>query len=197
MSRFTGLLMVFALLSLPGLAQEAPAFLQMKTKTFDKEKFVFPDDFAAPKLNIVFLSISDNEDSGRYQQQVLLSWHAALDEQAVFNEATLAYHFSVIKNPPFFVKGFIRNGISKNYEGQVPFSQAGIIYSKDLSAFTAAAGLELDGQATIVLVTADGQLHEVFKGEVSPEGIAAIRSAQATYVGEDVVQPEEALDNSD
>lgn len=165
------------------LAENAPAFQDVETKTFDKKKFAFPDDFAAPKLNIVFLGMSADQDNGQYQQEALLAWHAALEEQGAFDADTLAYHFPVMESPPFFVKGIIRKAMAESYEGKVPLNQAGVLYVKDLEAFAAAAGLALDEQATIVLVTSDGQLHEVFKGEVSAEGVAAIRTAQAAYTG--------------
>lgn len=163
------------------LAQDTSAFQQVDTKTFDKKKFAFPADFAAPKLNIVFLGMSADQDNGQYQQEALLEWHAALEEQGAFDADTLAYHFPVMESPPFFVKGIIRKAMAESYEGKVPLNQAGVLYVKDLEAFAAAAGLKLDEQATIVLVTSDGKLHEVFKGEVSPEGVAALRSAQAAY----------------
>jgi hypothetical protein len=185
MSRRLALSVIVGLVALSPVAQTVaegnPAFLTVETKTFDKEKFAFPDDFAAPKLNIVFLGMSADQDNGQYQQEVLLAWHAALEEQGAFDADTMAYHFPVMESPPFFVKGIIRKAMAESYEGKVPLNQAGVLYVKDLEDFAAAAGLTLDEQATIVLVTSDGQLHEVFKGEVSPEGVAAIRSAQAAY----------------
>jgi hypothetical protein len=174
----------FLLLTLLSAAytQDAPSFLRVESKTFDKEKFVFPDNFAAPELNIVFLGMNADREDGEYQQKVLLDWHAALAAQGAFDANTLAYHFQALESPPFFVKGIIRNAIAESYEDKVPMSQAGVLYVKDLEVFAASAGLQPDGQATIVLVTPDGALHEVFKGEPTPEGLAALRAAQSAYL---------------
>ena len=70
----------------------------------------------------------------------------------------------------------------ESYEGKVPLDQASVLFIKDLNAFADSAGLTLDGQPTIVIVTADSMPLQSFKGEVSAEGadeiVAAIERLQ-------------------
>ena len=59
------------------------SFEQVKTKTFDKEKFIFPDDVRGTRLNIFFLAMGADRDSGEAQQLALIDWHVALAERGV------------------------------------------------------------------------------------------------------------------
>jgi hypothetical protein len=162
-------------------AEETPvAFQQIETETLDEEEFIFPDDMQGGSLNIVLLAMSADQDNGTWQGDALLEWYAALEQAGVLSDTVLAWHFSVMK-VPFFVKGLIRGGMAKDYAGKVPPEQSGAIFVKDLSKFAGSAGIELDGQPTIVLVASDGELLEIFKGEVSEEGVAAVSRAVSDY----------------
>ena len=153
------------------------SFEQVKTKTFDKEKFIFPDDVRGTQLNIFFLAMGADRDAGEAQQLALIDWHMALAERGVFSDAVMPYHFPVLAGVPFFVKGMINGAMRDTYEGKVPLDQAGILFIKDLAAFAGSAGLPLDDQATIVIATADAVPLQFFKGEVSPQGVDEIVAA--------------------
>ena len=165
-------------------ADESGKFQEVKMKTFDKEKFVFPRDLRGPKLNILFLAMSADQDNGQYQQEALLAWHAQLAQQGVLTDEVLPYHFPVLESPPWFVKGIIVGAMRDAYEGNVPLDQAGVLYVDDLEAFAAAAQLALDGQPTVVLADTDAKPLRAFKGEVTPAAISEIRAAVAAFYAE-------------
>ena len=181
---FVALVWVFvSLLSMSASvnANELGSFQRVETETLDEEDFVFPDDFKGQSLNIVMLAMSKEQDNGTWQGEALEAWYMALAEQGVLSDEVLGYHFSVMK-VPWFIKGVIRGGMAESYEGKMPLSQAGAIFIKDLEGFAGAPGIELDGQPTLVLVTPDGKLLELFKGEVSEEGVLAVGKAVAAYL---------------
>jgi len=64
-------------------ASDTGSFLRIKAKMFDKEKFVFPDDMRGTQLNILFLAMGVDRESGEAQQGALLAWYAALAERGV------------------------------------------------------------------------------------------------------------------
>ncbi|MEJ2139367.1 MAG: hypothetical protein P8Y61_07955 [Gammaproteobacteria bacterium] len=162
------------------LTANTNSFQKVEIETLDEEDFIFPDDLRAKSLNIVLLAISKEQDNGQWQGDRLIEWYAALDEKGVLSDDVLGYHFSVMK-VPFFVKGLIRGGLADSYEGKVPPDQAGAIFVKDIAAFASSAGIALDGQPTIVLVSANGELLQIFKGEVSEPATQAVASAVASY----------------
>ncbi len=168
-----------ALLPALALGQSAVdgSFEKVKTKTFDGEKFVFPQDMRGTKLNIVFLGMSNTQENGQLQQEQLLDWQAALEAEGVFSDTVVAYHFPAMSGPPFFVKGIISRAMSESYEGKVPMDQAGVLFLDDLEEFAAEAGLELDDQATIVIADSAGRPMVVFKGVLSDEGLAELVAA--------------------
>ena len=155
-------------------------FAVVETETFDDEDFVFPDDCDGSRLNILFLALSDDQDNGQYQQEALLAWYAALEADGVFSDAIKPFHFPVLKSPPFFVKGIIAGAMSDSYEDKVPLDQAGVMFIKDLPEFAAVAKIPLDGKPTIIIASADGTPLELFKGDVSDDGLAAGKAAIST-----------------
>ena len=172
-------------MGLPVKANTLGAFQRVETETLDEEDFVFPDDLNGESLNIVMLAMSKEQDNGTWQGDALAAWYVGLAEQGVLTDDVLAYHFSVMK-VPWFIKRLIRGGMAKSYAGKMPLNQAGAIFIKDLESFAGAPGIALDGQPTLVLVAPDGELLELFKGEVSDEGVAAIGAAVAGYLDEPV-----------
>jgi hypothetical protein len=175
------LLMLLLALSVPGLAlaQESGSgsFERVKAKTFEKKKFMFPEDVSGSKLNIMFLSMGADRESGEAQQLALIDWHLALVDRGIFSDEVMPYHFPVLSGVPFFVKGMIAGEMKETYEGKVPLNQAGILFIKDLPSFAESAGLALDDQPTIVIATSDAKPLQSFKGEVSPEGVDEIVAA--------------------
>jgi hypothetical protein len=174
--RITVAIVASALLAASPIAGAAE-FERVKTKTFDKRKFVFPDDVGGGRLTVLFLAMSTDQDNGIYQQEALLEWHAALDERGVFSDEVVPYHFAVLAGPPFFIKGMIRSGMRDFYDGKIALDRAGVLFVDDLAAFAAAAGLEADARPTIVIATADAAPLQAFKGDVSPDGADEIAGA--------------------
>ena len=162
-------------------AAELGAFQEVEIEKLDKKDFDFPNDLNAKSLNIVLLAMSKEQDNGTAQGDALVEWYAALEEEGLLTDEVLAWHFSVMK-VPFFVKGLIRGGLADSYEGKLPLNQAGPIYVKDIDKFAQSAGIELDGQPSIVLVSPDGELLELFKGDVSEERVATIVAAVNKYL---------------
>lgn len=187
MDKLPALILAF-FISLPLFTQavfaQAPgSFLQIETKTLNKDDFVFPDDMQAETLNIVLLAIGTEQENGTWQGDALVEWYTALDSEGALSEDVMAWHFSVMK-VPFFVKGLIRGGMADSYKDKLPLDQAAALFIKDVEGFAETAGIVVDGQPTIVLVTPDGQLQEIFKGEVSEERLAAVTASVADYLPE-------------
>ncbi len=162
-------------------AQDSAIFLRAEMETLDGEDFIFPDDLRAKSLNIVLLPLGEDRDNGTWQGEALVEWYAVLEEQGILNDDVMAWHFSFMK-VPFFVKGFIRGGMAEDYAGKIPLSQAGPAFIKDVPGFAAKAGIKLDGQPTIVLVSSDGKLLQLFKGEATEENVAYLSAAIANYL---------------
>jgi hypothetical protein len=173
------------LLMLPLLAgqtlAEGNAFEQVETKTLDKEKFVFPDDLRGGRLDIVLLAIGEDQDNGTWQGDALLDWYAALDGEQLLSDDVMAWHFSAMK-VPFFIKSVIRNGMADEYAGKVPADQSAPLYVKNVKDFASAAGLEIDGKPSILLVSPGGEILATFKGEATPEKVAAVATAVKNYL---------------
>ena len=160
------------------------SFPTVETKTFDKERFVFPSDLRGTRLNVLFLAMSNDQDKGEYLQQALIDWQAALEARGALGDGVMAWHFPVLSGPPFFVKGLITRGMRKAYDGKVPLDQAGVLFVDDLDAFAAAAGLVVDNRPTIVITTADAQQLQVFKGDATRESADAVVRAIAGFIAD-------------
>jgi len=173
------LLFALSALGVSAIAQESGAgtFQQVKAKTLDKEKFTFPDDVRGSRLNIMFLNMGTDRESQKPQRLALIDWHVALEERGIFDEQVMPYHFPVVVGAPFFVKGTITSTNKKAYKGKVPLGQVSILFIKDLEAFADSAGLVVDGQPTIVIATSDAKPLQIFKGQVSPEGVDELVAA--------------------
>ena len=163
----------------PAIPDEAAgdAFARIETKTFDKQKFVFPDDLRATRLNVVFLAMTKDQDTGEYLQQALLDWQTELERRNAISDGVMVWHFPVISGLPFFIKGIVMRAMRKVYEGKVPLDQAGVLYVDDIDEFAAAVGQVVDDRPTIVLATPDARPLQIFKGDVTPEGADEITDA--------------------
>ena len=174
---YNGLAVALVLCS--GWAQAAN-FEEVKTKNLDGDKFMFPADLDAPKVNIVLLAIGTEQDNGTWQGDVLVEWYGRLQSEGVLSDDVKAWHFSVMK-VPFFIKGVIRGGLAESYEGKLPMNQAAPLYVGDAEEFATAAGIVMDENPKIVLMTPDGVIHESFKGEPTDDLLAQIKAAVAQY----------------
>jgi hypothetical protein len=188
MRRLILMILLAGFAGMPAVLADPPAnemggtFARVETKTFDKEKFVFPDDLRATRLNVLFLAMTKEQDIGEYLQKALIDWQVELEQRGAFSDGVLAWHFPVLSGPPFFVKGIIRRAMRKEYEGKVPLDQAGVLFVDDLDEFAAAAELIVDDRPTIVLATPDARQLQTFKGDVTPEGADEVANAIAAYL---------------
>jgi hypothetical protein len=152
----------------------AHALDQVEAKNFAGDKFVFPDAIQGASVNVVFLAISVDQDNGTEQDEVLNEWQKALSDAGVFNADVLLWRFPVIENPPFFVKGIIRRAIAKSYADLVPPEQGAVLFVKDIQGFSDAAGVELDGRPTVILLSEQQQVIQVYRGEVNDADVSSI-----------------------
>jgi hypothetical protein len=157
-------------------------FARVETKTFDKEKFVFPDDLTATRLNVVFLAMTKDQDTGEYLQNALIDWQTELERRNAISDGVMVWHFPVISGLPFFIKGIVTRAMRKEYEGKVPLDQAGVLFVDDIDEFAAAVGQIVDDRPTIVLATPDARPLQFFKGDVTPEGADEVASAISTWL---------------
>jgi hypothetical protein len=160
------------------------SFPRVKAKTFDKKKFVFPDDLRATKLNLVFLIMAKNRDEGEKLQLALIEWQSALEQRGALVDGVMVWHFPVMSGLPFFIKGVAAKAMGKVYEGQVPLDQAAVLFVDDLDEFAAASGQVVDNQPTIVITTPDARQLQTFKGDVTPEGADEVTKAIAAYLAD-------------
>jgi hypothetical protein len=164
--------------SLSSLSEQATGeLLDVKTKTFDGEKFNFPEDLKGQPVTVLFLAISESKESGERQQQELLTWQAAIDERGGLPEGILAYHYPVLQDSFFLPSGIIRNAMAKSYEEKVPLNQAGVLFVKDLEKFVNSAGIALDDQATVITVDSNGRVLTQIKGTYSEAQLASLRES--------------------
>jgi len=180
------ILLVLLQATTPAVAA-SESFQRIESETLAGQPFVFPDDLRAAKLNIVMLAISEEQENGSWQGDALLEWYAALEKAGLLSNDVMAWHLSVLK-VPFFVKGLVRGGMAKSYKGKVPLDQAAALFVKDVGKFAESAGIELDGQPTIILVSPAGEMLYRFKGVVSDAQIDGVREA----VGALGIQPGES-----
>ena len=175
-------LLVFAVL-ISGAPNALAADLQkVSAKTLAKDKFKFPQDLAAPRLNVLFLGIADEQEVGQAQGDQLLVWHAELESQGAFAEGVVPYHFPVMAGVPFFVKGLISGAMRDVYEGKVPFEQVAVLHIDDTDEFTASLGVPNDQLPTIALISASGDIVQLFHGGPDSMDVAAVNTAIADFL---------------
>ena len=167
------------LLSFFATVATADTFPKIETESFAEEDFVFPDDMNAPVLNVLLLSMSEDQDNGEWQGDQLSQWHAQLTEQGFYTEGMLSYHFAVMK-VPFFIKGVVRNAMREDFEGKAPLDRSGVLFT-DAKKFAAESGIAMDGQPTIVFLSPDRKILQVFKGEPTVEALAELFAAAEPY----------------
>lgn len=156
----------------------AGQFQNVETETLSEKTFVFPTDLKGEKHNILFLAMGDSKESGQAQQKVLVAWQKALDSKGTLPTGVMPYHLSVMKSPPFFVKGIISGAMADSYkENNVSLDQAAILFVDDLGEFAKSADLAIDNQATVVVTDAQIKTQLVLKGAVDDAKLAQLLSA--------------------
>lgn len=165
--------------TVPAVAADVQA---VEAKTLAKDKFKFPADLSAAKLNVLFLGIADEQEVGQQQGDQLLVWHAELEAQGAFVAGVVPYHFPVMAGVPFFVKGIISGAMRDVYEGKVPFEQVAVLHIDNTDDFSASIGVPNDQQPTIALVSASGEIVQLFHGGPDSMDIVAVNAAIADYL---------------
>ncbi len=149
------------------MSVSATAFQTVDAKDFAGNSFVFPESVQGARQHLLFLGIARDQDNGTWQGKALIAWHKALIDGGVDATQTRFWHFPVIENPPFFVKGLIRRGIAKDYEGLLPPEQGAVLFVKDIQRFADAANVLLDGQPTVVIYSESQGALAVYRGEAT------------------------------
>jgi hypothetical protein len=185
-SQHTRRITIYLALIMSAIVATAPAVAteiqEVAAKTLAKDKFKFPADLSADKLNVLFLGIADEQEVGQQQGDQLLVWHAELEAQGAFADGVVAYHFPVMAGVPFFVKGIISGAMRDVYEGKVPFEQVAVLHIKDTDEFSASLGVPNDQLPTIALVSADGEVVQLFHGGPDSLDVVSVNTAIKDYL---------------
>jgi len=156
-----------AALLLMYLAAPVVAFEPVEAKNFAGKSFLFPEAIQGAPSHLLFLGIAKDQDNGTWQGEELIKWHKALIAAGVDAASTKFWHFPVIENPPFFVKGLIRRGIAKDYADLLPPEQGAVLFVKDIQRFADAAEVPLDGQPTVAIYREGEGVVAIYRGEAT------------------------------
>ena len=161
------------------VAAEEPRFMEVESESMAGEPFVFPRDLRGEPLIVIGLAIGTGRANGEAQQAALLEWQRWLDEAAVLPDGVRVYHVPVIESPPRFIRGTIRRATRRTFEGLVPLDQAVLLFVDSSPDFAAAAGIEIDGEPTLVIADRDHRPLRQIKGGPTAENTAALLAALA------------------
>lgn len=150
------------------------AFETVEAENFAGDDIVFPAAVQGGGVHLLFLGIAQDQDNGTYQSAELIKWQNALADAGVNPQATRYWHFSVIENPPFFVKGLIRRGIAKEYRDLLPPEQGAVLFVDDVNQFTERANLPLDGKPTVAIYSEQDGVIKYYRGEVSAAAVSEL-----------------------
>ncbi|MDD3930059.1 MAG: hypothetical protein PHY87_09695 [Sphaerochaeta sp.] len=155
------------------------SFPSVEGKTFADQEIVFPDDLLSPEPIVVAITLSSSRKNGEEQQEEFIEWQKRLVETGSPLREVPIYHVAVIDGAPFFVRGAIRKGIAKEYEQVVEPSFGMVLFLSKAERFASEAGITIDGQPTLVVLTQDGTVKGFVKGAFSEES----RSQLAQILG--------------
>ncbi len=145
------------------------SFPSVEGKTFADLDIMFPDDLLTDEEVVVAITLSSSRKNGEEQQEAFLEWQKRLTEPtSPLREATI-YHVAVIDGAPFFVRGTIRKGIAKEYASVVEPSFGVVLFLSKAERFASQAGIPIDGQPTLVVLTQNGTVKGFVKGAYSKE----------------------------
>ncbi len=151
-------------------------FDSIKVKNGVNESLTFPTDFLSDTYTIFAFVLSSSREGGETQQQQLLSWHTRLTEHENFPKNIKIYHLPVIKNPPGFVKGFIRRGLANTYKETVEEKMVAVLFVKDSEKFASKATLPFEDEAVVAVVDPFGKVTGFVQGEVTDEKVETLLS---------------------
>jgi hypothetical protein len=72
--------------------------------------------------------------------------------------------------------------MADSYKGKIPLDQAAAIFVKNIAAFAETAGITIDSQPTILLVSPAGEILNTVKGPVSDENLSLVSAAIRQYM---------------
>ncbi|MDT3358026.1 MAG: hypothetical protein LIR47_01635 [Spirochaetota bacterium] len=154
----------------------AASFSSVEGKLFNDKSFIFPDDLLEERSVIIALTLSSSRKNGEEQQKHFIEWQKKLKETSSKLNAITVYHISVIDGAPFFVRGAIRNGIAKEYGELVQASQGGVLYLSKSERFASDARIPIDGEPTLVVLSATGSIEGFVKGAYSSDRMLQLQS---------------------
>lgn len=154
----------------------AASFSSVEGKLFNDKSFIFPDDLLEEKPVIIALTLSSSRKNGEEQQKHFIEWQKKLKETSSKLNSITVYHISVIDGAPFFVRGAIRNGIAKEYGDLVQASQGGVLYLSKSERFASDARIPIDGEPTLVVLSATGSIEGFVKGVYSSDRMLQLQS---------------------
>lgn len=145
------------------------SFPSSEGKTFSDKDIVFPDDLLQEEPIVVAITLSSSRKNGEEQQVAFLEWQKRLTEPTSPVREAPIFHVAVIDGAPFFVRGTIRKGIAKEYASVVEPSFGVVLFLSKAERFAAQAGITIDGQPTLVVLTQDGTVKGFVKGSYTEE----------------------------
>jgi hypothetical protein len=149
----------------------------IETETLDGDAFIFPTEAVKGSVAIVGLAMGTSRENGEVQQAQLIEWHTRLGAAPEPLNGAKLYHIPVI-DAPRFIQGIIRRGIIKSYEEVIPLDQVAILFIKKPEQFASDAGIPIDDDATVAVISQDGTVAGYVKG--SPT-VRTITELQAIY----------------
>ena len=154
----------------------AASFSSVEGKLFNDKSFIFPDNLLEERSVIIALTLSSSRKNGEEQQKHFIEWQKKLKETSSKLNSITVYHISVIDGAPFFVRGAIRNGIAKEYGDLVQASQGGVLYLSKSERFASDARIPIDGEPTLVVLSATGSIEGFVKGVYSSDRMLQLQS---------------------
>ena len=158
------LVVVASLLPLSGAS-----FPSVAGKTFSDADILFPDDLLSSEPIVVAITLSSSRKNGEEQQTAFIEWQKRLTEMGSPLREAAVYHVAIIDGAPFFVRGAIRKGIAKEYASVVETTNGLVVFLSKAERFASQAGIAIDGQPTLVVLSQDGTVKGFVKGSYSEE----------------------------
>ena len=155
----------FVVLLLMGILSAA-SFPSTSGRLFNDKAFTFPDDLVSDKSIVIALTLSSSRKNGEEQQEAFIFWHQQIS--SIVGQDSL-YHIVVIDGAPFFVRGAIRSALSQSYDTIVSPMQGGVLFLSRAERFAAQAGIQIDGEPTLVVLSPQQTIVGFVKGSYTQQ----------------------------
>ena len=144
----------------------AATFPSSEGKLFNDQAFTFPDDLVSDKHIVIALTLSSSRKNGEVQQEAFITWQ---QELAGLITEEMIYHIVVIDGAPFFVRGAIRSGLAQSYETIIDPAQGGVLFLSKAQRLASQAGIPIDGEPTLVVLSAQNTIAGFVKGSYTQQ----------------------------